>query len=49
MTAVKDDFDIYVERYSKCYHITPEEALKHKLVQDVRTYYLETGRITETR
>ena len=33
------DFEIYVEKYSKAYHLTPEEAKEHKLVQEVKEYY----------
>ena len=33
------DFELYVERYSKTYHVTPEEAKEHKLVQGVKEYY----------
>lgn len=31
----------YIDRFSKCYHITPEEALNHKIVQEVKKYYEE--------
>lgn len=38
---MSSDFDIYVDRYSKTYHVTPEEAKKHILVQGVKEYYEE--------
>lgn len=31
----------YIARFSKCYHITPEEALKYKIVQEVKKCYEE--------
>jgi hypothetical protein len=33
------NFDIYLEKYSRDRGITKEEALKHKLVQDVKVSY----------
>lgn len=37
----KDRFDSYVRRYSECHHISPEDALKHAMVREVRKYYDE--------
>jgi len=30
----------YVDRYAKCYHISVEEALTHKIVEEVANYLL---------
>lgn len=35
----KSDFEQYVEKYCKTYRISPEEAKKHKIVQNVKEYY----------
>ena len=35
------DFDRYLERYCTKHKIDPEEAKKHKLVQDTKEYYYE--------
>lgn len=34
-------FDDYIKRYSECHHISPEEALTHAMVREVRKYYDE--------
>lgn len=33
------NFDIYLEKYCKERGISKEEALKHKIVQEVKAYY----------
>ena len=38
-----DDFKEYLERYSTKHKVTPEEAKRHKLVQEVKKYYEEAG------
>ena len=37
----KTSYEIYLERYCKTYHITPEEAEQHVIVKDVKAYYEE--------
>lgn len=39
-----DRFKEYVDRYSKTYHLTLEEALSHKLVLDTMQYYAQTSK-----
>ncbi len=39
MAETKSDFEEYVEKYCRTYNVTPEEAKKHKLVQNVKEYY----------
>ena len=39
-----EDFKEYVERYSKKHRCTVEEALKHKVVEDVYEHYKATER-----
>lgn len=36
-------FEEYLERFCNEYNITPEEANKLKVVQDVKKYYAEEG------
>ncbi len=36
-----NDFDIYLNKYCTSYHLSPEEAIKHRLVQEVKAYYEE--------
>lgn len=36
-------FEEYLERFCNEYNITPEEANKLKVVQDVKKYYTEEG------
>lgn len=36
---IKNDFEEYVEKYSRSYHVTPEEAKQHKVVQEVKKHY----------
>lgn len=38
------DYKEYVEKYAKSRGITPEEAEKHILVQNVKKYYKEDNR-----
>lgn len=35
------DYERYLERYCKTYHISPEEAEKHLLVREVKAMYEE--------
>lgn len=35
-------FRLYVERYAEQHTITPEEALRHKIVQNVGDRYIES-------
>lgn len=42
---VTDKFEAYVERCSKTYGITPEEAKKLKIVQEVKKYYEKEGEL----
>ena len=39
--ATNEEFREYVDRYSRDNHITPEEAVEHKIVQNVEEYYRE--------
>lgn len=34
-------FESYLERYSKCRHITIEQAKQHAMVREVQKYYEE--------
>lgn len=34
-------FEIYLERYSKCCHVTTEQAKQHAMVREVKLYYEE--------
>lgn len=43
------DFELYVEKYSKSYQMTPDEAVKHKLVQEVEKYYKEEEENANTK
>lgn len=36
-------FEEYLERFCSEYNVTPEEANKLKVVQDVKKYYTEEG------
>ena len=36
-----EDFRNYVDRYCRTYRLSVEEALEHKLVQDVGRHYQE--------
>ena len=42
---MEEDFNLYLEKYCKTYGVPREEAIKHKMVQDVKKYYenLERG------
>lgn len=44
MNEVENKFDIYLEKYCRKHKLTPEEAKKHKIVQDVKAYYDEQER-----
>lgn len=33
------EFEEYVERYAKCYHISVEEAKQHAIVKEVEKHY----------
>ena len=39
-----DKFDLYLEKYCFKHEITPEEAMKHKQVQEVKAMYEEDSR-----
>ena len=39
--AINKEFREYVDRYSRDNNITPEKAVKHKIVQDAEEYYRE--------
>lgn len=39
--AINKDFQNYVDKYRKSREIELDEALKHKLVQNVEDYYKE--------
>lgn len=36
-----DRFSNYVKKFANCYHITYEEALQHRMVQNVKECYDE--------
>ena len=38
---MKTDLEIYIEKYCSKHNISPEEAIKHKLVQEVKKFYEE--------
>lgn len=39
-------FNEYIERFSKCNHITPDEAVKNAIVKEVKLYYEEEVEIS---
>lgn len=41
MENAQKDFEDFLQRYCKTYNVNTEEAKKHKLVQDVRSYYFD--------
>lgn len=43
----ENDYESYLERYCKSHNLTPEEAEKHKLVQEVKQYYerVQAGKV----
>ena len=43
MTA-KERFEGYLDRYSRTYRITPEEAEQHAMVEEVKEYYEEESK-----
>lgn len=36
---MKSNFEVYLEKYCKQHNLTSEEAIKFKLVQEVKKYY----------
>lgn len=40
-------FKDFVERFAKSYNITPEEAMKHTIVKEVKLYYEEEEDISK--
>lgn len=43
MKSWEDNFREYLRKYCKSRNILPEEAIQHKLVQDVKEYYKKQG------
>lgn len=43
MKSWEDNFREYLRKYCETRNILPEEAIKHKIVQDVRSYYEKQG------
>lgn len=43
MKSWEDNFREYLRKYCESRNIMPEEAIKHKIVQDVRAYYEKQG------
>lgn len=41
MSKAETEFEDYVRKYCTKHKISPEEAKKHKLVQDAKTYYFK--------
>ena len=39
MREENTDFEVYLERYCRSYHLTREEALEHEVVKLVKHYY----------
>lgn len=39
MQNAETDLEEYLDKYCRKHMITPEEASKHKLIQDVKEYY----------
>lgn len=39
--SVKERFKEYLDKYSRTYRITPEEAEQHAMVEEVKEYYEE--------
>ena len=39
--TVKERFKQYLDRFSRTYRITPEEAEQHAIVEEVKEYYEE--------
>lgn len=47
MTRWEDRFSEYLRRYCKSNDVTQEEAIQHKLVQEVRKQYEKTGDVDD--
>lgn len=45
MKTWEDNFREYLRKYCKSRNILPEEAIKHKIVQEMREYYKKNGDI----
>lgn len=43
MKSWEDNFREYLRKYCESRNILPEEAIKHKIVQDMRAYYRKIG------
>lgn len=43
MKKWEEKFREYLRRYCNSRNVLPEEAVKHKLVQEVREFYEKTG------
>lgn len=48
MTRWEDKFREYLRKYCEQRNVLPEEAIKHKLVQEVKKQYEKTGNIDES-
>lgn len=48
MTKWEDNFRVYLQKYCKSRNVLPEEAIQHKLVQEVRKQYEKTGDVDES-
>lgn len=48
MKTWKENFRDYLRRYCNSRNILPEEAIKHKLVQEVREKYEKSGDVVIT-
>lgn len=45
MKSWGDNFREYLRKYCKSRNVLPEYAIKHKIVQDVRSYYEKQGNV----
>lgn len=43
MKSWEDNFRAYLRKYCESRNILPEDAIQHKLVQEVRAYYKKLG------
>lgn len=43
MKSWEDNFHAYLRKYCESMNVIPEEAIKHKIVQDVKEYYRKQG------
>ena len=48
MTRWEDNFRGYLRKYCESRKVLPEEAIKHKLVQEVKKQYEKTGDVDES-